>query len=492
MMKHRRVVVLTVAALYSATVLTADFITPIGIEIWVLNLPVLLVPILIRNGRLVVVVGLLCSVMVVLGSVYSDPGGNPPSWDFWNRGMGIGAIWLLVILARQIIKRSTQLDEALLSLQREVAQHLETSRAKLKSEERLQLAIEGARMGSYDVNLVAGRMTCSAAHLHMLGLAAETDVEFPIAMWTSWIYPEDRERIQKARDDAMQHHSLYSVEYRVQRADNGTFAWLAVFGSFHYDESGRAVRFTGVSFDITRRQELEGEIHRKELARELLETTDREQQHIGHELHDSVGQELTGLGLMAQTLNQRLPESSTEKRVATRLVTGLNHVHQQLRALARGLLPVEVESKGLWAALDDLATRTSEQSGIPVTFECPEWVDLPDHTASMELFRITQEAVSNALRHGKPSAIRVTIHALPDSLRLSIQDDGIGIPDLPRQGNGLGIRIMHYRAESIHGELRISRAEQGGTVVTVTLPEGEANGNGQSGRIAQNQDTYCG
>ena len=226
---------------------------------------------------------------------------------------------------------------------------------------------------------------------------------------------------------------------------------------------------------------MERELRRKELEREILEITDREQQHIGHELHDGVGQELTGLGLMAQTLSQRLPETSAERRVASRLVTGLNHLHGQLRALARGLLPVEVESKGLWAALDDLAARTTEQSGISVQFECPEWVEMPDHATSVELFRITQEAISNALRHGRPSTIRLSILSQPDGLRLRIMDDGVGISDPPNQGKGLGIRIMQYRAESIRGELRIKPAEEGGTVVTVTLPGRKINGQGQHG-----------
>jgi two-component system sensor kinase FixL len=492
MSKHRRLLVLTAVALYSITVLLADLVTPMGIEVWVLNLPLLMVPILVRNTRMVVVITLLCSAMVVVGWIISPPGNNPPSWDLLNRGMGLGAMLLIAIMARHSIQTATRLDDALGSLRREIAQHIRTSHAKAQSEERLRLAVEGAQMGTYDVNLRTGTVLCSAAQLRMLGLPAEADAEHAVDLWTSWIYVEDRARIQKARDDALRQRSLYNVEYRVQRADNGAIAWLAVFGCFHYDDSGEAVRFTGVSFDITPRKELEREIRQKELARELLEITNREQQHIGHELHDGVGQELTGLGLMAQSLTQRLPDTSAEKRAALRLVRGLNHVHEQLRALARGLLPVDIESKGLWAALDDLAARTSEQSGVAVTFECPEWVEMPDHATSMELFRITQEAVSNALRHGRPKSVRLSILSQPNGLRLRIKDDGVGIPDPSRRGNGLGIRIMQYRAESIHGELGIKLAEGGGTVVTVTLPGRNTNEQRQNGSAVSNEkDPYC-
>jgi signal transduction histidine kinase len=165
-----------------------------------------------------------------------------------------------------------------------------------------------------------------------------------------------------------------------------------------------------------------------------------------------------------------LPETGSAKRLATRLVAGITHLHHTVRELARGLLPVDVESKGLWAALDDLAARTSEQSGVSVEFECPDWVEMPDHATSVELYRITQEAVSNALRHGRPRTIRLAFLPQPNGLRLRIRDDGIGLPDAARMRPGLGIRIMEYRAESLGGVFGIQTAEEGGTVVTVTLP----------------------
>src|SRR5262249_40855238 len=160
-------------------------------------------------------------------------------------------------------------------------------------------------------------------------------------------------------------------------------------------EGGNATRFLGVAFDITRRKELE----REAVQREVLAMAAREQRQIGQELHDGVGQALTGLGLMAQSLAQRLADSGADgapgQRVALRLVAGIDSVHQQVRELSRGLIPVHVESRGLSAALDDLAASTTEASGIPVTAECPEWVELPDHATATHLFRIAQEAVSN-------------------------------------------------------------------------------------------------
>jgi signal transduction histidine kinase len=293
-----------------------------------------------------------------------------------------------------------------------------------------------------------------------------------VDQWRASVHPDDLDRIAGAREASLKNRSLYAVEYRVKRRDSGETVWLAVFGRWYYNEVGEGVRILGVSFDITPRKELE---------RQLLETMARAQRHIGQELHDGAGQELTGLGLMAQALAQRLPEGGPEQRLALRLVSGLDQLHSQVRALARGLVPVEVEVRGLRAALQDLASSTSEQSGVPVTFECPEGAELPDHTASVELYRIAQEAVSNALRHGRPRRIELALLPQQDRLALRIKDNGVGMRSRPGDGKGLGIRIMEYRAALIGGVLRIRPADGGGTVVTVTLPRRKGNGDDDSG-----------
>lgn len=218
--------------------------------------------------------------------------------------------------------------------------------------------------------------------------------------------------------------------------------------------------------------------HRKMLEREVLEVTAREQWRIGQELHDSVGQELTGVGLMAGALTQRLVETTPEQQVAARIMDGIGRVHRQIRTLSRGLVPVQVEANGLSAALDDLATSSSEQTGIPVTFDYPQRCDVANHSQATELFRIAQEAVSNALRHGRPQMIRLSLNSGVKGLQLSIQDDGVGIASRPALSTGMGLRIMDYRAEQIGGALSIAPAPGGGTVVTCWVP-GE-NGHGKS------------
>ena len=321
-------------------------------------------------------------------------------------------------------------------------------------------------MGTFDVNLRTGKVVCSATHLRMLGTGTSLHGETTIDVWRSWVHPDDMPRVLAAREQALQSRSAYAIEYRINRVDSGQIAWLAVFGRYYYNPSGEAVRFLGVAFDITRRKELE----RDAVQHEVLAIAAREQRQIGQELHDGVGQELTGLGLMAQSLAQRIPQAEAERRITLRLLAGLDKVHQHVRELSRGLIPVHVETRGLSAALDDLAARTTEASGIAVTAQCPEWVELPDHATATQLYRIAQEAVSNAVRHGCPRHIRLSLLSEPSGLRLRINDDGIGIQGTPDGRDGLGLRIMQYRAGQIGGILQIGPRPGGGTVVSCTLP----------------------
>ena len=462
----RRVLLMTALALYSLVVFVLDAVSPPGIEVWILNLPVILLPVFKRSRRLVVMATLTCSVLVAVGSIMSPPGYNPPSWDILNRTMGIVALWLIAAVAIVLIKMSTQLEDALTRLRREIDEHGQTRRELELNEERLRLATEGAGMGTFDVNLRTGKVVCSATHLRMLGTGTSLHGETTIDVWRSWVHPDDMPRVLAAREQALQSRSAYAIEHRINRMDSGQIAWLAVFGRYYYNPSGEAVRFLGVAFDITRRKELE----RDAVQHEVLAIAAREQRQIGQELHDGVGQELTGLGLMAQSLAQRIPQAEAERRITLRLLAGLDKVHQHVRELSRGLIPVHVETRGLSAALDDLAARTTEASGIAVTAQCPEWVELPDHATATQLYRIAQEAVSNAVRHGCPRHIRLSLLSEPSGLRLRINDDGIGIQGTPDGRDGLGLRIMQYRAGQIGGILQIGPRPGGGTVVSCTLP----------------------
>jgi len=464
---HRRVGLLAAIALFAATVFVVDLFTTTGIEVWVLYLPVVLSLVLVGDNRLILLGAATCSVFVLAAVFVSPPGANPSWWDQLNRSMGLMAIWLTATAGVAICTRSAELAAVLTDLRREVESHRGTAIALGESEARWRLAMEGGGVGTRDVDLRTGREVWSDTQFRILGYEPTRGGEATSEMWAGRTHPDDRARVLEEKARAREGHTLYHHEYRLRRLGQDSPVWVEVFGRFHYDEAGEAVRFVGVCFDISPRKDLE---------RELLEITARRQQTFGQELHDGVGQELTGMGLMAKTLAQRLPEGGKEKQIASRLVTALSEAHQKIRELSRGLIPVDVDQRGLAAALADLATRTAEQAGITVTSECPDWVELPDHTTATHMFRIAQEAVTNALRHGRPSRITLSLLSDPNELRLRIKDDGAGIQDRPDNRDGLGRRIMKYRAGLIGGNLEIGAAEQGGTIVTLALPWSNRNG----------------
>ncbi|MDX1967163.1 MAG: PAS domain S-box protein [Planctomycetaceae bacterium] len=212
---------------------------------------------------------------------------------------------------------------------------------------------------------------------------------------------------------------------------------------------------------------------RKELEREIVEIAVREQRRIGQDLHDSTGQELTGLGFLAYDLAERLREEGHPLSAkAQRLVAGLDRVLGQVRRFSRGLAPVNVDADGLRAALTRLAGDIRADTGIACTVTHDPRVEIRDNAVASHLFRIAQEAVSNAVRYAQPQSIRLSLtYDDHNAVRLCIEDDGAGIADLKQaRASGLGLRIMNYRAELIGGTLQIQTAQPGGTRVSCTLP----------------------
>lgn len=218
--------------------------------------------------------------------------------------------------------------------------------------------------------------------------------------------------------------------------------------------------FTGILRDMTEYKQME---------RELVDVASRAQQSIGEDLHDSVGQELTALNLMAGKLAESIETNpANASKLVERMTQGLKRSQKELRAVLRGLLPVAVDSAGLMAALIELANRTHQERQVTCTFDCPEPVTVADNLTATYLFLIAQEAVHNALKHGKPRNIRISLHAY-HQLVLQVACDGIGMPARPEATKGLGLRIMRNRAALIGAHLTIEPFEPTGTVVTCRL-----------------------
>jgi signal transduction histidine kinase len=208
------------------------------------------------------------------------------------------------------------------------------------------------------------------------------------------------------------------------------------------------------------------------LQEELLSIAEAEQRRIGQDLHDDIGQELTGLAMKAETLAEIVTERQIpERALAADIVAGLDRTRSKVRALSRGMVPVEIDSRGLVSALEELTARLGLLHNISCTFQGPgRSLHIDQHRAT-HLYHIAQEAVTNALKHARPQKIEVTLEVQESAIKLHVRDDGVGIPARDARPDGMGLRIMSYRAELIHGKLEVESTEAGGTHVSCVIGE---------------------
>jgi PAS domain S-box-containing protein len=235
------------------------------------------------------------------------------------------------------------------------------------------------------------------------------------------------------------------------RKDGSVFPMYLAVGE-QKTRDGR--HFTGIVRDITERKRMEAEI---------LHIAEREQRRIGQDLHDGLGQLLTGAAMVSKAIAQRLKRKSKLLAAeAEKLTALLNDGIAQSRQLARGLQPLD-EPGELPNALQELGYRTESMLGIACRIRADSLPDCCSLLAATHLYRIAQEAVNNAVRHGQAKNIEISLKALGTAMRLTIRDDGTGFAE-PR-GRGLGLRIMDYRARVIGGHLEIRSNPGTGTTV---------------------------
>lgn len=219
--------------------------------------------------------------------------------------------------------------------------------------------------------------------------------------------------------------------------------------------------------------------HSQCLEREIVRTSDDEQRRIGQDLHDGLCQCLAALACSAASLRHDLERLhlQAEAAVAGDLTNVLQEAVVQTRDLARGLIPAHVAQVGLVPALELLAHSVTRMQGINCTFAV-RGVDknYEDRTAR-HLYRIAQEATSNASRHGKARNIAISLDASEHLTTLRVRDDGVGISPTGPNGSGMGLNIMRYRARQNGGELRIERTKSGGVLIWCTAKtNGDLNG----------------
>jgi signal transduction histidine kinase len=211
--------------------------------------------------------------------------------------------------------------------------------------------------------------------------------------------------------------------------------------------------------------------HTQELERDIIWTSEREQQRIGRDLHDSLGSQLAAIGYAATFLADELRQrQQPEAAEAERIREMVGEAISLSRDLAHGIFPVQMGGVGLSIALEDLARTTSTQRGISVSFHETGDAHVESAEGGMHLYRIAQEAVNNAAKHGGARKITIVLSRSEDSLRLAVADDGKGMAPPPDGTRGMGLHSMRYRARALEGELKIDSDPSEGTIVSCEIP----------------------
>lgn len=266
--------------------------------------------------------------------------------------------------------------------------------------------------------------------------------------------------------DRLRHGELIEHYETLRRSKTGGILDMSVKISPIRDSRGNLSAVSLIARDMSKRKQLE---------KEILEIEDRERSRIGQDLHDSLGQQLTGIllrlkaheGRVNKLKNAALSEDTREIELLVR------NAIEQTREMAKGLVPITLQTNGLVEALQELTLYVQSMYGVATQFEAPYSKVNISSAAELQIYHITQEALNNAIKHSGSSLIQVRLHIEDTELIVSVSDRGVGFTQ--KESRGLGLRIMQYRANMISGHLSILQPEEGGTAVIcrVPIPAGE-------------------
>lgn len=211
-------------------------------------------------------------------------------------------------------------------------------------------------------------------------------------------------------------------------------------------------------------------LDRKYLESEILEISMRERRRIGQDLHDGLSQRLRGVAYLSHVLAEDLKQQKLPRVGDARRITQLlNQAIVETHGVAQGLVPINLEADGLMSALKVLTSDIKDIYKISCRFICPKPVLIDDKAIAMNLYRIAQEAVQNAIKHGQATRIVIRLTRLNKAIELAVKDNGKGLPKHFKARQGMGLKIMDHRASTVGAVLRVQRVATGGTLLTCSL-----------------------
>lgn len=377
---------------------------------------------------------------------------------------------------------------------RDITERKEMEETLRQREQRFDLAVRGSTDGLWDWTAADGDHVWWSPRVYELLGYQDGEIRATHSDCIELLHPEDRDRVLAEMDSVLQEDMPYDIEHRL-RTKSGDYRWFRSRGVTVRDEEGQPIRMAGSIQDIHDRKRAEEQLagHRDHLeetvaarARELIEADvalkaahrrllkvgEYERKRLANELHDSIGQMLLaikiGVDLAASNL-ERSDGHQQEVQALRNVTEQCAETIREIRNISYDLYPPTLENMGLPAALRQLGRSFEPAICYQLHFEATLAEARFDSEQEIALFRIAQEAVSNALRHGKATRVSIFLERQGPTLKMTVRDDGVGFDTATKVRVGWGLRSMTERAQAIGGTSAVT-SRPGETTVEVSVP----------------------
>ena len=434
----RRIPLYVGLGLLSGAFFLLDWMLPMGATVEMLQVAVILLTLFLEGRGPTIGFGLLTTAFVGLGCAL-EFAASVPAEALMERGLVLAGLWTAVAV---------------------VLRYKRVRQAQRESEAKAQAILETTVDGIITIDADGEIESFNEAAEDIFGYDAEEVIGKNVKVLMPPPYRDEHdEYLRNYHETGRKRIIGIGREVWGRRKDGSTFPMDLAVSEV---ELGDRILFTGIVRDISERRRLE---------KEILEISEEERRRIGQDLHDGLGQMLTGIGLLSQDLARQLEEEGHERAADMAEITDhVKEADQYARDLSHGLIPVDVEANGLTEALRRLSQNAVRMFNVACSFREVDTVLVHNNTVATHLYRIAQEAVSNAVRHGEADNITIVLASGDEQIRLQVRDDGTGFDPGVSDGSGMGVHIMQYRARIIGGGLEIASDPGDGTVVTCTIP----------------------
>jgi two-component system, NarL family, sensor histidine kinase UhpB len=354
---------------------------------------------------------------------------------------------------------------------REISERKRADATLRESEERLTLAFAGAQEGVWDWNLVTGDVVYSPRWKQMLGYA-EHEIEPHVSAWERLLHPDDMPRAQEVNESVARGARAYEGEFRLLHKDGHYVQVLSRGYPVRREPGGPVVRIVGTHFDLTERRQAEAERARTELLSRLVFAQEDERRRIAREMHDQFGEQLTALSRGIGALKDACGGSPGLSGLVETLENIARQLDRDVDQLVWELRPTALDDLGLRAALANYVQDWSRRVNIPAELHTSGLLDNRlSSEAETTLYRVAQEALTNVAKHARAKRVDVILERHADSVRLIVEDDGVGFDasEEGAPGDGFGLLGMQERAALVGATVEIESTAGKGTTVFLRM-----------------------